>query len=63
MQGAKNNTGNIRAGNIGNAEVLLSNVGHGKAERHADDGDALGVGVALVIGKMILNYLIIMIVL
>ena len=35
-------------GDVGNAEVLLGNVGHGKAERNADDGDALGVGVALV---------------
>ena len=43
---AKNDARNVRAGNIGNAEVLLSDVGHGKAESNADDGDALGMGVA-----------------
>ena len=43
---AKNDARNVRAGNIGNAEVPLSDVGHGKAERNADDGDALGMGVA-----------------
>ena len=46
MQGAKNDTGNIRAGNIGDAEVLFSDIGHCKAERNADNGNALGMGVA-----------------
>ena len=48
VHGAQHDAGNVGAGNIGNAEVFLSDVGHGKAEGHADDGDALGVRVALV---------------
>ena len=44
----RNDTGDIGTGDICNAEVFLGDVGHGKAERHADDGDALGVGIALV---------------
>ena len=48
VHGAQHDAGNVGAGNIGNAEVFLSDVGHGKAEGHAHDGDALGVRVALV---------------
>ena len=46
MQSAKNNTGNICAGNIGNAEVFFSDIGHCKAECKADNRDALGVRIA-----------------
>ena len=48
VHGAQHDAGNVGAGNIGNAEVFLSDVGHGKAEGQAHDGDALGVRVALV---------------
>ena len=48
VHGAQNDTGDIGTGDICNAEVFLGDVGHGKAERHAHDGDALGVGIALI---------------
>ena len=48
VHGAEHDARDVRARDIGNAEIPLGNVGHGKAERHADDGDALGVGVAAV---------------
>ncbi len=44
--GAQHDTGNIRAGNIGNAEVFFSDIGHCKAECKADNRDALGVRIA-----------------
>ncbi len=46
LQGAEHDARNVSARDVGDAEVLLRDVGHGKAERQADDGDALGVGVA-----------------
>ena len=48
VHGAKDNARNVRTCDVCNAEVLLGDVGHRKAEGHTHNGDALGVGIALV---------------
>ena len=48
LQSAQDDARDVGTCDVCNAEVGLGNIGHGKAERHTDDGDALGVGVALV---------------
>ena len=48
FEGAEHDARDVSARDVGDAEILLRDVGHGKAEGEADDGDALGVGVAMV---------------
>ena len=48
IHSTQHDTGNVCTGDIGDAEVFLCNISHGKAEGHAHDGDTLGVRVALV---------------
>ena len=44
LKGAEHDARDVSARDVGDAEILLGDVGHRKAEGKADDGDALGVG-------------------
>ena len=46
MQRTENDTGNVSAGNIRNAKVFLSNIGHCKTECKAGNRYALRMGIA-----------------